>query len=698
MALLAGLTFTVQGEAQPFAPAPSLQQPLLARDSFYPRWSEIDLKRLVADARREMLAAKARLAPIAQLSEQEMSFENTFGLLESHDHRFADLAQLAFALTMVRDGQEVRDCFNQIAQIATAHMMGVSEQKQVWDKLQLAAQQPWVAQLSEERRKYIRDILRVYKRLGGQLSREHKARFNAITARLAQLTEQYSRNIIDSQREGRVEFQHAWQLLGMDRGWIAEQKQESGWSFSLDSQEVWSLLHYCYVESTRRLVWEKLNELASRPPYDNGPIIDEILRLRQEQAELLGYESYADVVAESAMLDTGEKAVAFVDELYRAQLPLWEEEQKKFLAFVSELRRTPTTQINAWDKEFYKRLYLDQQKKTRSVSSYGYLNLDHVLQGVFAIYEKLLGIRITAERGEVELWHPDVRAYTIHDGETGEHLGSFYLDLFTRQGKRSGAWATRIRTGQSSPVRVPHLSLVQCSFSPEKLGSDYVLYSSNIISLLHELAHVMQMTLGDVELKAHQNCGSMMDYVEFPSQLMEYWGKDAGIFQSLTKHHQTGKVMPLEDVQKLLASRGGADIWQQMLQLSIAKLDLAMHHQYKELFQGKDRDAACAAILAQGQLPLAQTGTYTQNTLNHIFHSAYAGMYYSYDRTALLAADAFTRFKSEGLLHVPLGRALREKILERGASRDAAQQYRDFMGRDPKLDALIEQGKKPQDE
>ncbi len=690
MTLLASLSFTVLGKGESLVSAQSLQQPVLARDSFYPRWSEIDLVRLVADARREALAAKARFAPIADLREQEMSFENTFGLLESHDHRFADLAQLTFALTMVRDGQEVRDCFNQIAQISTVHMMWVSEQKQVWDKLQLAAQQPWVAQLSEGRRKYIRDILLVYKRLGGQLSAERKARFNAITARLAQLTEQYSRNIIDSQREGRVELHHAWQLLGMDRGWIAEQKQESGWSFSLDSQELWSLLHYCYVESTRRLVWEKLNEVASRPPYDNGPIIDEILRLRQEQAELLGYESYADVVAESAMLDTGDKAVAFVNELYRARLPQWEEEQKKFLAFVSELRRTPTTEIQAWDKLFFQGRYLAQQKKTRSVSSYGYLSLGHVLQGVFAIYETLFGVRIATEKGEVELWHPDVRAYTIHDAESGEHLGSFYLDLFARQGKRSGAWATRIRTGQSSPKRVAHLSLVQCNFSPEKLDSDYVLYPSNVISLLHELAHVMQMTLGDVELKAHQNCGSMMDYVELPSQLMEYWGKDARIFQSLTKHHQTGEIMPLEDVKKLLASRDGKDIWQQMLQLSIAKLDLAMHHQYKELFLGKDRDAVCATILAQGKPPLAQTSPYTQNTLNHIFHSAYAGMYYSYDRTALLAADAFTCFKQEGLLHAPLGRAFREKIFARGASRDPAQQYRDFMGRDPKIDALIQ--------
>jgi oligopeptidase A len=333
-----------------------------------------------------------------------------------------------------------------------------------------------------------------------------------------------------------------------------------------------------------------------------------------------------------------------------------------------------------------------------------YHRKENVLGGMFSVFEGLYDVRITEvptrclqpgeqlAEDEAEVWHTEVKLYAIHDAATGRHMGSVYMDLHPRSTKRDGAWVMRVR---HYPVvdgaRPPHLCVLVGNLKSPTAGKPALFTHLDVLTLFHEFGHALHSMLSDVELYSHTGTRVARDFVELPSQMNENWVWIPEGVMSYARHWETDEPMPADMLVKLQKSRFFLPGFDMMSQLRMAKLDLEMHINYESKFRGRNLDAASRELLDPWNLPLTTPSPSVMRSLSHCISGGYAAGYYSYKWAEVLAADAFTRFEKEGPTNAGTGAAFRRAVLKTGGSRPERESFRDFMGRDPNPDALLQQ-------
>lgn len=645
------------------------------------------IERLLTDARAAIEAIVAAPGP--------RTYEGTLGALERATEALEFAMTLVSHLESVATTPELRAAHNAVQGPVAEFYAQIPLHAGLWSALREFAATDEAAALTGARRRLLDKTLDEFRRHGAELDPAGKQRLAALGVELAQRTTEFAEHVLDATNAYELVLTDPADLAGLPPSAVdaaragAEARGLAGWRFTLQQPSFGPFLTYADSARLREQLWRAANVCAAGE-HDNRARVLEILRLRREQAELLGFTDFADFVLKPRMARTGAQAQSFVESLRARTDAAFAAESRDLHAFRRQLEGPDAPALAAWDLAYYaekqrKALYDFDDEALRP-----YFAADSVLSGLFDLVRDLYGIRVEPEQG-VPVWHPEVRTYGVRD-ESGALLGVFYADLFPRESKRAGAWMNAFITGQPDGRGGfgPHLGLICGNLTPPIGERPALLTHDEVETIFHEFGHLLHHLLTRVEVRSLAGTNVAWDFVELPSQIMENWCWEKPALDRFARHVDTGAPIPAELVERMLRARTFRAASAQMRQLSFATVDLDLHRgplpASPEALVERAREIMAAFTPAPLPADYAMICRF-----GHLFSSpvAYAAGYYSYKWAEVLDADAFTRFQREGLFSRAVGEAFRREILSRGDSEDPAALFRAFMGRDPDPEALM---------
>ena len=599
---------------------------------------------------------------------------------------------LDYAMNVVRHLESVattpalRAAFNAVQPKVSAFYSSLPLNEGLWNAIKryAATEEAWT--LTGTMKRYLTKTIDTFKRHGAELDPAGKARLKEIDVALTELTTKFAENVLDSTNAYELVLTGEEKLAGLPPAAVAaarasaEAKGKPGWRFTLQGPSYLALMTYLDDAHIREDAWRAYNTRAASGAYDNRELIVKILELRNQKARLLGFRDFADLVLDDRMAHKGDAAQKFLEDLRVKTERRFGEENAELTAFAK--RPLEPWDIAYWAEKQRAALYDFDEEALRP-----YFPLERVVNGMFEIFGRVFGIRVAEEAG-VPAWDSEVRCYAIQDAATGQALGSFYADWYPRENKRGGAWMDAILTGNPAEGR-PHLGLICGNLTPPVGGKPALLTHREAETIFHEFGHLLHHLLSRVEVRSLAGTSVAWDFVELPSQIMENWCWERESLDLFARHWETGELIPEDLFRKMKCAKTFRAANAQMRQLGFGFVDLALHRDW----DGKSdvlryaRDILVNFSAAPLPEDYAMIAGFTHLFANPV---GYGAGYYSYKWAEVLDADAFTRFRKEGVFSEATGRDFREKVLARGDSEDPALLYRSFMGRDPDPNALLE--------
>ncbi len=658
-----------------------------------PRFAEIKPEH-VASATAQLLAENRTLIVHLLADTAQPTWHNFIVPMEDANERLTRAWGPVGHLNAVMNSTELREAYNATLPIITQYYAELGQNLALFKKFKLLRNSPEYTGLSAARKKIIENELRDFRLGGAELADDKKARYLKIQERLSKLSSRFSDNLLDATNDYTLLVEDKNELSGLPDDVLqaaqeaAQALDKKGWLFTLKAPSYMAVMQYADQRTLREKMYRAYSTRASefgKSDWDNTPLMEEIIKLRGEEAKLLGFANFSELSLASKMASSPQQVLEFMRELSRRARPFAEQDLTELRAFARTELGLPDLQ--SWDIGYASEKLREQRYAFSEQEVKQYFPEDAVLPGMFKLIETLYGLQIKASSAPV--WHDDVRFFDIRNQQQ-QLVGQFYLDLYARNSKRGGAWMDdvisrrRISNGIQTPV-----AYLNCNFSPPVGGKPAVFTHDEVITLFHEFGHGLHHLLTEVEDLAVSGIhGVEWDAVELPSQFMENFCWEWGVLKDMTRHVESGAALPRALFDKMLAAKNFQSGLQTLRQTEFSLFDMLMHSHFeagggKSILQLLDEVRAEIAVLIP---PAFQR---FPHSFSHIFAGGYAAGYYSYKWAEVLSADAYSLFEEHGVLNPDVGARFRNEILAMGGSRNAMHSFTAFRGREPSIDALL---------
>ncbi len=661
----------------------------------------------VEPALRELLAALS-----SELSAVEREAAPTWQALVEPLERIGDRLDRTWGvvghLMAVRNSEELRRAYERIQPEVVDFSVRLAQSRPIYDGLKLLQASAAFDELDAAQQRIVQLLLRDAELTGVGLEGAARERFNQIQTELAELSTRFSNHVLDATKAFALSLRDRAEVDGLPtslRELSAQAAREAGesgasaatgpWRITLDAPSFVPFMEHCRRRDLRERLYRAFITRACNGSLDNGPLIERILRLRREEASLLGFSSYAELSLASKMAEDVPAVDRLLEELRGASFAAAEAELDELRQFAEAEGAPEAGELQHWDVPFWAERLREERYAYREEELRPYFPLPRVLEGLFELAQRLFGVKITPADGEAPVWHGDVRFFRVREQNRGE-IAAFYLDPYSRPAeKRGGAWMdecrgrSRLLAEPGRPLRLPVAYLV-CNQTPPIDGKPSLLTFDEVETLFHEFGHALQHMLTRVDYGLASGIRNVeWDAVELASQFMENWCYDLDTLIGLSSHFETSAPLPQELFTKIRAARTYRAGSRMLRQLFFSFLDLELHHHpgSDNVFETESRVAQRNTVLR----PLPEDRFLC--SFEHIFAGGYAAGYYSYKWAEVLSADAFAAFEEAGLEDESAVRAtgsrFRETVLALGGSAPAMEVFRSFRGCAPSTLALL---------
>ena len=606
-------------------------------------------------------------------------------------------------LNAVVDTPELRAAYNENLPKITEFWTGLSQSEKLFEKYKTLRDGSEFVGISPERKKIIENALRDFRLGGAELSEDKKQRFAEIQEKLAALSTRFSENVLDATNAYSLIIEHESELSGLPEDVkhaarsAAEKEGKSGFKFTLHFPSYFPVLQFADNRPLRETMYRayatRASELGDNPEWDNTGNIAEILKLRKEEAQLLGYSNYAEVSLVPKMAQTPEEVIAFLEDLAQRARPYAERDLDELRQFARDT--LGIDDLQAWDMAYASEKLRERKFSFSEQEVKKYFPEPKVVEGLFQVAQTLFSVRILPDHAPV--WHKDVSFYRIE--RNGQLVGQFYMDLYARNGKRGGAWMddARSRREFKDHVQTP-VAYLTCNFS-EPISRNGKTQSalfthSEVETLFHEFGHGLHHMLTEVgEIGVSGISGVEWDAVELPSQFMENFCWEWDVLQHMTSHVDTGAPLPRDLFDKMIAAKNFHSGLQTLRQIEFSLSDMHLHYDFDPNGTRSVQDVLNDVRRKFAVVVPPAFNRFLQS-FSHIFAGGYAAGYYSYKWAEVLSADVYSAFEEaqtagENILSAEMGQKLLDEILSVGGSRPAMESFEAFRGRKPEIDALL---------
>ncbi|MEO9077744.1 MAG: M3 family metallopeptidase [Rhodanobacter sp.] len=600
-------------------------------------------------------------------------------------------------LHSVADNEALRKVYGPAEEKLTEHAIELGQNRALYSAVQALADAPDFATLPQPERALVEHALRDFKLSGVALEEPARSRFREIGVMLSRLSTEFSNAVLDASEAWREHISDERDLAGIPESGRAVLRQYAreqdldGYLVTLKQPSVQAVLTYADDRGLReRVYWAYQTRASDQGPdagkFDNSARIEQIMALRHEAAQLLGFANAAEESLATKMATSPTEVLEFLHDLVTRAKPVAQQE----LASLREFARTELKMDNleAWDIAYVSEKLRVQRYALDEEQLKPYFPLPAVIDGLFGLTDKLYGIRLS-RRDDIDVWHPDVRYYDVQDVD-GRVFAGAYVDLYARSGKRGGAWmdVCRARFDDGDQLQLP-VAFLTCNFAPPTEGKPALLTHDDVLTLFHEFGHGLHHLLTDITLPSIGGIdGVEWDAVELPSQFMENFGWNRQALDLFAKHVETGERLPDELFDRMLAARHFHAGLFLVRQLEFALFDFLLHLEYDSA-QGARTLAVLDQVRKQVAVLHPPAWQRFPHGFSHVFAGGYAAGYYSYLWAELLSADTFGEFEEHGVIDRATGERFRREFLAVGSSRPALESFIAFRGRKPQPEALL---------